>query len=539
MYSTSLFLLLAEPLFWLPQYPRVMKKEILLSLFMLATMTILRAQDSLVFHHDLQFSSNFEQEAFDRLARKDIDVFALLMANGNLVTENKIKEYSLLFQKQVDALKKQISGKKPERQTKMVYDEFEKRFLKKFELNSRFEEVFYNGQYNSVSATALYAMAFERMSIPYSIKEEPTHVYIVAYPQQERIVLQTTTSTATHMVMSPAFKLEYVKTLKAQKVITGRETEQDVNTLFDRYYFGNQMDIDLVKLAGIQYLNEGLVYVGERKFEEAFAKLEKAYFLYPSERVAYTLLVTGIMAFADRKVMDSGHAVMLSKISRFIGFNITEESICREFGLVTEKLLFTEGRTQEYDQYFKVLISHINNEKLKDELSFIYYFESARAYHNRGRHTESLPFLEKALTLKPQHLDVQAMFLWAIALELQDHPEQEAEKMIEGYAQRFPELQKNNLFGKLQGAVYLTYFYRNYADGKIKEGERYRLLFEKVADQYSTVRMDPNQVGEAYSAAAVYYYKKGQVAKARALIETGLKYAPGSYELNSRKAMIR
>jgi tetratricopeptide (TPR) repeat protein len=516
-----------------------MTKYFQLSLLMLFSVQSLIAQDSLVRYHDLHFRSPFEKNAFDRFTRRDIDAFALLMANGNLLTDAKINEYSMVFENHIASLKQDVSGKKPERQVKTVHDNLHKRFLGKYEMKNRFEEVFYNGQYNCVSATAIYALAFDRMNIPYAIKEEPTHVYLVAYPQQERIVLETTSATAGYMVMNPSFKLGFVKALKAQKVITGSEVDLDVNTLFDKYYFGNRMDIDVVKLAGIQYLNEALGRVEEKDFKDAFTLLEKAYYLYPSPRIAYTLLVSGLMAFEGHQAKDSVHAILLSKISRYTDFNITEENIVGEFGRVTHELLLEDGKTEAYDRYFKVLKNHIDNQKLLNELSFFYYYENARAHYNRGRYTESLPYIEKAIAIKPQHLDAQSMLLWAVSLTVEDQrDDQSSEKVLEGYATRFPELLKNNHFIRIYTTTYLTSFSRNYLSGKITDGERYRLMFEKLSDQYPEVRLDQDRVGAAYSNAAVYYFKKGQVSKARALIDSGLKYAPRSYELYQRKQML-
>src|SRR5690606_32752962 len=101
-----------------------------------------------------------------------------------------------------------------------------------------------------VSATALYALAFEELKIPYTVKEQPSHVYLVAHPREEQIVLQTTTPVGGYTAISNEFKMSFVRNLKDNKVISSQEfASRDNSTLFDEYYFGKNSDIRLLDLA--------------------------------------------------------------------------------------------------------------------------------------------------------------------------------------------------------------------------------------------------------------------------------------------------
>jgi hypothetical protein len=71
-----------------------------------------------------------------------------------------------------------------------------------------------------------------------------------------------------------------------------------------------------------------------------------------------------------------------------------------------------------------------------------------------------------------------------------------------------------------------------------QQGEKYRLTFEELAGRYPDAQPNTQLVGQAYSRAAVYFYRKGQTQKARNLIEAGLKLSPNNYELMTRKRMI-
>lgn len=519
----------------------ILMKRTILSFIGLLAVQLLTAQDTLVYFQDLRYFSSFEQKAFERYSNNDVDIFSLLMANADGISDAKVAESFAAFGNQLTIVQGEVAGRRPERQVKGIYDNLHKKYLAKYELHNRFADIFQNGNYNCVSATALCALAFERYGIPYTIKQEPTHVYLVAYPQTDRIVLQTTSPDGNYMAITDNFKSAVVRALKDQKIISAQEyNSENVNTLFDKYYFGQQVDIDLPKLAGIQYFNDGIYRIEEKDYEGAFAQFEKAYFLYPMDRAAYMLVISGYQAFQSRKEADSTQAVMLGKLSRYSAYNIDEKSILGEFGRITHEVLLEAGNREQYERFYQVLVKNIRSKSLRDEISFYYEYESARSYYNAGRYKESLPYAQRAMKLKPNHLDAQSLMFGALGQTLKNSINTPAaEKILEDYNTRFPELGNNNHFNSMRAWNYIAQANFNYLSGKIAEGERCRLLFEKLSDRHPGMTVDEGFIGQAYSNAAVYYYRKSQVAKAKQMIEAGLKYAPGSYELIARQQMIR
>jgi hypothetical protein len=498
-------------------------------------------EDSLVFFRELTFYSEFEKETFDRYRRRDTDLFAFFMANGNLLGETKIREQKNMFYRYLHAVGyEKTANKKNDKRIKFIYDNLHSKFLTKYELKNRFEEVFYNGYYNCVSATALYALAFEDLAIPYSIKEEPTHVYLVAYPDAERIMLQTTLPQAGYITLSDEFKQAFVKRLKDQKLISSQEyAAKSIAELFDEYYFGKGSNISLLNLAGLQYSNDALYKFDDKKFEEAFTQLEKAYILYPSERVAYLLMIAGTGAFEAHHEKDSTHAVLLGKLARYKAYGVEPENIVSEFSRVTQQLLFESGKKEEYDRYYRILTGSLRQEKLKNDIAFLYYYENGRLLYNKAKYRDALPYLEKTLTVKPSDLNTQGLLLAALSQTLHSkNNNQDAIKLLEDYTARFPELETNNHFNALKGTAYLVQFHMSYSTGKIAEGDRYKVLFEGLATKYPDIVINPDLIGQSYSSAAVYYYRKGQTTKAKQMLATGLRYAPNNYELIARQQMI-
>jgi tetratricopeptide (TPR) repeat protein len=406
-------------------------------------------------------------------------------------------------------------------------------------MKNRFEDIFNNGYYNCVSGTALYGIAFQHLNIPFTIREKPTHVYLIAYPDQERILVETTTPVGGFVPMTPHFKQGFVKMLRDQKLISSQEyASQNADELFDRFYFGSQGNITLLQLLGLQYFNEGLYFLQEEKHLEGLRQLEKAYLFYPSERVAYMLMSALHEAFKQRETKDLVHASCLSRLARYKKYGITSDMILGEFGRVMDDLLFDKGQNEKLQQYYNELEGSLKDEGLRIEISFIYHYENGRLLFNQARFRESISFFESALKVKPKHQETNRIFIAALANLINNCTNAEAIKTLEEYSQSFPMLLENNIFNEMLGTLYLVEMEMSFETNKPGEGEKHKKTFEAFYNAHREVTYNTHTIGQAYSAAAVYYFRKGQTSKAKAIIARGLEFSPNNYELLTRKRMI-
>jgi hypothetical protein len=422
--------------------------------------------DSLVMFSELKFSSNFEQQIFRDVRKRKADLFSLFIANGNLLTEAKIEESRANFNEYVGSMKVD-DIKKNQKRIKYVYDNIEKKYLQKFELKNRFEEVFYNGFYNSISASAVFVLTLNKLKIPYSIKEDATRVYLIAYPNEEKIVINSVPDMGGYFEINVSFKENYVKRLKEQKVIPEAEANStSFMVLFDKYYFDQGADITPIQLAAIQYANEALFMSSEKKPEAAYNQIKKAYALYPSDRFAYLLMVTGAAAFDAHKPKDSLHAVKLGVLSRYANIGIDKEVIVSEFTQAIQKLLFEENSRKKFEMYFRVLGKNLRDQRIIDEVSFLYNFHYGRYYYAQGRFAEALPLSERALDMRSSDVDAQALFLGSIANAYRNTSAETLAPKLEAYNDRYPVLKENNNFNLMIATVYLTKFYQSYLNGR-------------------------------------------------------------------------
>ncbi|HEY3403340.1 MAG TPA: tetratricopeptide repeat protein [Ohtaekwangia sp.] len=501
------------------------------------------SQDSLVYIKDLQFSSPYEQKAIKTfLQTRKPDFFDLFMATGNLLTEPVIAQHKERLEVYLkEFADEKFMVKKNDKKARHIYEDVHKTFLQKYEYQNRFEEIFYNGRYNCVSASALYGIVFEKTAIPYVIKEKPTHVYLIAYPDAERIMVETTSPVGGVFSISPAFKQNYVRVLKEQKIISAKEyAAEDPDLLFDKYYFGNQENISLLNLVGIQYMNDALYKLEDKNYEGAVQQLEKAYLFYPSDRCGYLLMYSNIQVLESHKAKDLKHAAVISKLSRFHAYGITSEIIQSEFHQVTNELLFVNTNVPALEAYYKYISEAVKDSTISNEITFQYQYERGRFLYNRAHYQEALPYFENALQLKPNNEEINNILIATLAQSLDVESDNlQSIKTLRSYGDKYPSLENNNIFNSMYATALLIQFGREYNFNRATEGDKFKAEFEAHRKKFPDLSINSNLIGQSYSTAAVYFFRKGQTAKAKSILVKGLEYAPGNYELQVRQQMIK
>ncbi len=498
-------------------------------------------QEALITLDDLSFSSPYEKGVFrEYFSQNKTDGFKMFMASGQAMNESAIAQAGARFDQYTAGLNaEKILSKKNDRKVKLIYDDVHATFLRKYELENRFEDIFLNGYYNCVSATALYALVFDRLNIPYVIKEKPTHVYLIAYPAQERIIVETTTPAGGFVSINQQFKQSYVKVLKDQKLITAQEySTGNINELFDRFYFGEDHDITLKQLIGVQYSNEGIYHLQNKNSADALQQFKKAYMFYPSDRLSYLMLAAAHDVFKERQSKDSVHASTLALLSRFNKYGITHDMIRGEYSNVVQDLLFNKGEKDKLQHYHKILMASLPDKGLKEDLDFFHHYENGRMLYNQARYREALPYFETCLKIRPGNHEAVRIFIACVGESGKNKQNAETIKNMEEYATKHPVLLENNVFNEMLGTAYLIEMRMGFAQEQPANGEKYRNSFEQFQTAHNEVVFNNYLVGEAYSAAAVYYFRRGNTSKAKAIINKGLAISPNNYELTTRKRMI-
>jgi hypothetical protein len=507
-------------------------------LFTISFINLGFGQDSLVYYEDLSFNSDFEKIVFEEyFIQNKENYLALFMALSSKIKYEDYESAKNIFDVKFKNLNtEKLQSKREDKRVKSVYEGVHKDFFDQYKAQNQFYEIFETGRYNCVSASALYGIFFDQMNIPYIIKEKPTHVYLMAYPKSERIVVESTDPSGGYIKYNTIYKQAYVDRLAKAKLISSSEiNSKSTDALFDQYYFYDQ-DITLAQLVGIQYMNDALYRIENKDIEGAFTQMEKARMFYKTDKVATLMLALGSDVLANQKYEELKYIDYLLKVSRFKYFGIDNEIILGEFRRIIQTQLIEKGDAQKLSTFYTKLDSGLTNIGLKIELGYVYNYEQGRALYNQGKYPESLNFFEPAYSLKPTNLDINNVLINALSMSMQTLSNQQVIKKLETYYANYPSLLENNLFKSILANCYLIQVGISYDLNNEKDGTKYRALFEKYYEV--DLNLDKNNLGRSYSIAAVYYFRKEFTSKAKFVLNEGLKIDPENYQLLVRKNMI-
>src|SRR5688572_537041 len=468
------------------------------------------SEDSLVRWSEIKFSNSFEQTSFENFLKRNQKEYLQLFLTNSPTSETDLTS----FEQKIDKTLQEINAsgalkKKNDKKVKFIYQTVHDRFFSKYEYENRFHEIIKTGSYNCVTATALYALFFEKLGIPYAIKEEPTHVYLVAYPNAENVLIETTTPLSGFLSFNSDFKSNYINTLKKQKVIGSAEVSgSNVDELFNKYYFGNE-NISLTQLAGIHFQNDALFKRDHDDLSGAYEQIQKGYLYYPSTRSEYLL-----MSFTAENLQVVSEPVkkasFIGKIARFKDTGITPDMIKGEFSNLTGIVLSKNNDKDLYRKCYEETVRNMNDPELKQEINYIFNYENGRVFYNQGNYVRAKPYFAKAMALQPNNVDLGGVFVSCLGQSLRNERHNlTVLDSLESYKKRFPSLNENNNFNAMMSLAYVIESGDSFAKGDVKRGEKYQQLFEKQYESDKTL-LSPEAVGRAYSEASVYYFKKGQ-----------------------------
>jgi tetratricopeptide (TPR) repeat protein len=502
--------------------------------------------DSIVTLSELSYNSKLEETAFRNYFvnnRKNyIDLFLVIHpeADAELCkrVSGKIGESIYTINNSAD------SKKGIEKKSQFIFKHVHNNYLKKYILDNRFHQIFDKGEYNCVSASALYAIIFDSLKIPYTIKETPTHVYLIAYPVSDAIRVETTDPVFGYYQYNEQFKTKYITSLKQNKLISEEEfSQQNIEDLFNKYYLSDT-SITLSQLIALQYVNDALFKLEKQDYKGAYSQLEKAYLFYPSRRVCYTLLYTGMNILLSNEFINTSEVNYFIKLSRFLKLAEYEKVLPRselinEFAKYTDKMILGNYRPELYDSVYNKMNAGISDTSLMNEISFIYSFHKGQALYMQMQITKSLPYLEKAFELRPNNLQAQTLLVGSIATKVDNIGSIETVlSEVNQFINKYPKLLDNDLFNGILMNVYLAAGGYYFSENKQLLAEEYQGKFEKLFEQRPGINYSKELVGNSYAEAASFYFKKGNYTKTKAKLLKGLEYSPDNYKLKKRLEMM-
>ena len=508
-----------------------------LLIFLILLPCCVAAQEKYFKYDELTYSSEIEERTIKSLLNDSIepmDAFLAISPEDSLSFEGWKKRFS----NEIDQLKKRKVAKKIEKDVKFIYDRLHENFLRKYENVVFFDEIFESGTYNCVTAVALYAMSFEELGISYRIKETPTHVYIVADPDESQLLIETTDPVSGFQKFSPGFRESFVAQLGLMKMVDQEDiASKGIYGVFDDIYFGGD-ELSLKELVGIQYYNQGVGYYEKNDYHNARRALSKAQLFHSTEQIDALLFSSLANALANSDYSDWEDVTILPYLERFKEHDVKDATIVGEFQRMLNYILVSNNDPVTADKAYNHYMSKSINTDIQNEISFYYLYERARITYNRANFKTALNFITKAYKIKPGNPDAENILLEAFRGSYQNKPTNVTLAALDTLLTNNPDLLQNNHLSTMQLNLYLLSMGENFDSRNATDGNAMRELFEKTLSENPDMLYDDRILGNAYSKAAVYYFKRGHTNRSRSIIRAGLQYSPGNYELKTRLRML-
>lgn len=497
--------------------------------------------DSLLKFNYLKFKSKDERVAFVELKKNREELLSIFLTPF-LVGAGTDEAAA---RKKVDAcvneLRVMIADKSEPKKVKSIYNEVHKVFFKVYKLENSFCDIFSKGEYNCVSATALYAIIFSKLGIPYQIKETPRHVYLITYPASYKIMIETTSPEGGYYQYNEDFAKKYVKTLVKSKLISPEEADTaSITRLLNIYLFSSE-DISLLQLAGLQYTNFGIYYGEKKNYRFAIEEFKKATYLYPSDRSRSMLKEALLFQISNNSYSNMEQVYNLVALCYFNNRNkedITNEVVRIEFQKVIQAQLIDYSDYQKLDSSYSLVMSALEDTVLRNNISFDYNYELARTGLLSSKDSSyELSHFSAAYRANRNNINLQNMILsYLMIVTERSNNVSEILSMLRSFGRKYDFLQDNNQFNTVKANCLLEMSYRSYVVNDVLAGDVFIKEFEGLNSLQNELSFSDNFIERAYMTGAGIYYKKGNYAQSKQLVKTGLQYAPNSFNL---KQMLR
>lgn len=256
---------------------------------------------------DLSFHSSFEKGIFEKIEQgEEINHLALLMASDAAVD-------SQMFLSASRTLDSFNLRKRLFRSPNRLFYHLQRKYMASFKHYDGFVKLFTDTTFNCVTGTALLAYMYQKNDFQYVIHERPYHTYLTVQKGRKTFVAESTDEYFGFRRM----------TQNVQEIYD--DDTVDTNPIFQMLGNYPQLpkdgftiynEISLSELCGLLYYNEAVRLLQYGELDEAIVQLEKAFFLYESERIM-TLLKFILMVRLNSDISLETKKCYYAKLERY------------------------------------------------------------------------------------------------------------------------------------------------------------------------------------------------------------------------------
>jgi tetratricopeptide (TPR) repeat protein len=481
------------------------------------------------------YSSDFEEFVFEGYKKDTINYNFIdgLFAIDSTMNKASAQQRTLELLSVIKSFPgKETKAKKEKKRVKHIYNVIHDKFFNKYNLDAYFNDIFIDGTYNCVTASALYAFAFNELQIPYHIKETPSHVFLIAYPETHKIYLETTVPGAYGYSIPKEAEVEkIVNELIAYKLVTKSEvSEKGYMKFYEDYFYGKEF-IDKRALIGMQYYNKGLTNLNELNYTDALNNLRKAKVFYSSpliKPILKSIMFIQVNELEFNTQNDIDYLIELLSISKY-----PEDYSISSLKSSLFKVIEQDGNDAEFIEEAISKLREIDDEKVKNEaVEFLLEYLARNAatdedHENALRYADSI--LEVNSNSKIAEQIIEYVCFKKVLLSMYDL------KSLNSFlemTEKYEFLKDNNRYFISLAHFYGNIAFMNFKNKDVKTASSYLKKFEYIMDNNSLLNdINKNMVVELYLKAGNYYYYKEKYQSSYKIFSKGLLYVPDHPDL--------
>lgn len=484
------------------------------------------------------YSSEFEKAIFTNFKKDSINynfIESIFAIDSNLTKENANIYEEKILKLLSNLPEKEEKPKKEKKRVRLIYDHIHDSFFKKYNLDSYFSDIFIDGTYNCVTASAMYAYVFNELKIPYHIKETPSHVFLIAYPKTLNIYLETTAPGAYGFSAPQESEIQkIIDELIAYKLVTQAEVdEKGTMQFYEDYYYGKDY-IDKSSLIGMQYYNKGLTHLSKNEYDKALNNLLKAKVFYSSpliKPILKSIMFNKINELEFNSQEDIDFLIELLSISKYPGdYTITNLKSS------LYKIIEHDDNSNEFIEETINKIQLLDSEKVRNEAAEFLYEYLARNNANDENLDDALKYSDSILEINSKSKVAQQIVEYVcfkkVGLSMLDL---NALESFNDMADKYDFIKSNNRYNIGLAHFYCNIAFMNYKSKSISIAQDYREKFENLMDNHDLINeMNQGLISNLYLKAGNYHYYKEHYQSSYNIYTKGLNYIPGHPELTKK-----
>jgi len=482
----------------------------------------------------LKFHSPFEKEVFAEICSGTTpDYLKMAIAVNPLSNNNDLLKVKEKVKNEVEKLKIKIATiKKPAAQLKFIFDDVQKTFLKQYTLEADFTDMFLSGNYNCLTATILYALLLDDLSIKYTVKFAPGHVYLVVKGNELQYIFETTDPFGGFIELNRNVQNTVSQGMRVAQYILSENQKKQTSTLIENY-FNRLNKYDIKGLIGYQYVNVVVQRMNKNDLINAFYYAEKAKIFTPLDDLTNLSNLLLASSVQQASIESTDRARLMVLLYNRVELPNKKNMITEDFSRVIYRCLLGDFPAPDSAELiYQVMVGGISD---SDVITVIKrnYLETYYRYLRANKSSEErLAFIYKLYSEDENNPNYKSKLTEEVR-EIPYDLESGAVEYYDSLVEIYPKLMNIELFSYQRCNILVLGAEKAFRMNNIKEGERLLKIFEdkNFFDKSKPAYCNP---AYAYSQAGSIYFKKGDYSKAKALFKKGLTYDPDHYELKRK-----